>query len=581
MKSQQTKICVAVCTCILMACAAGGGSDSLTGPKLSSSFGSSGGLFSSSSSSSISASSTGGATSYGATADQGETDDPLVDGVTYTGDVYYIDCTGGNDANAGTSPAAAWQTLEQVRTKIMAGYWDTVPANANTSPPFHAPWTSAPSGSAFLFKRGCTFDGYLHIQPYVLNPLGGSGWYNDNITFGAYGSRIAARPEISYITPKAENSSGNVVASNGLSAHFKNLTLSDGGIGTTVMFLNYSKNFSIENCTIKNGANDGITADYTENLLIKNSIIQNNQTGGGRGGGLAAGGKNLQILNNSFLNNGRDQIGAHNAYLREMDHATIKGNYFSGGSNMGLVIHGTNNNLVITQNEVTGNSNGLSVSSGYYAGEVEVADQVEITENIIHDNGYRAGEQGYCMIHSAITNAIIANNICYNNRLGGMTLYDGPAKDIPSSNVQIFNNVFNEILWYALDIDGSNLDGINVRNNIFVNTAVNKPSLRVETGVPLAKLTINNNLYYTPNYAGGQIVSVFNTDITLSTFQNSYGFETSGYVGNPLFVNAAGGDYHLQNTSPAKHAGINTGAVTYDFDGTIRNVTTPSIGAFE
>lgn len=48
---------------------------------------------------------------------------------------------------------------------------------------------------------------------------------------------------------------------------------------------------------------------------------------------------------------------------------------------------------------------------------------------------------------------------------------------------------------------------------------------------------------------------------------------------DPQLVNVASGDYHLQMSSPAKHAGMDVG-VTDDYDGAMRG-SPPSIGAYE
>lgn len=78
----------------------------------------------------------------------------LVKPVTAT--TYYIDATGGNDLNSGTSTGAAWQTISKVNT------------------------TSFNPGDSVLFERGETW----------LEKLGmiSSGTSGNTITFGAYGS---------------------------------------------------------------------------------------------------------------------------------------------------------------------------------------------------------------------------------------------------------------------------------------------------------------------------------------------------------------------------------------------------------
>jgi len=51
---------------------------------------------------------------------------------------------------------------------------------------------------------------------------------------------------------------------------------------------------------------------------------------------------------------------------------------------------------------------------------------------------------------------------------------------------------------------------------------------------------------------------------------------------DPLYVNYAGQDYHLQSGSPAKDTGTATGAPTHDFNQVTRpQGTATDIGAYE
>ena len=68
---------------------------------------------------------------------------------------YYVDATGGSDANSGLSPSAAWKTIDKV--------------NASTFAP----------GDSILFKRGESFRGSL---------VPSSGSPSGYITYSAYGS---------------------------------------------------------------------------------------------------------------------------------------------------------------------------------------------------------------------------------------------------------------------------------------------------------------------------------------------------------------------------------------------------------
>lgn len=72
------------------------------------------------------------------------------------GVVYFVDATGGNDSNAGTSPAAAWRTLAKVSSQTLA------------------------PGDVVAFERGDTFTGSATIS--------GGGTSTNPVTVTAYGS---------------------------------------------------------------------------------------------------------------------------------------------------------------------------------------------------------------------------------------------------------------------------------------------------------------------------------------------------------------------------------------------------------
>ena len=73
------------------------------------------------------------------------------------------------------------------------------------------------------------------------------------------------------------------------------------------------------------------------------------------------------------------------------------------------------------------------------------------------------------------------------------------------------------------------------------------------------------------------------TAMTLSQFNAATGTDgdiiSNNFEGDPLFVDAANGDFHLREGSAAINAGINVG-LTKDYDGN-SIVGLPDIGAFE
>ena len=75
----------------------------------------------------------------------------------FAASTFYVDCSGGNDSNSGTSTSSAWRSVSR--------------ANA-------APMTP---GSRLLFKRGCTWSGTALLAKWT-------GTATSPITIGAYGS---------------------------------------------------------------------------------------------------------------------------------------------------------------------------------------------------------------------------------------------------------------------------------------------------------------------------------------------------------------------------------------------------------
>jgi hypothetical protein len=509
--------------------------------------------------------------SYGAAVDAGQTDDPLVDGVSYSGEVHYIDCLG-DDTKDGKTPLTAWRTTSQVNTKTNVGYWDTAAPNGNTNPKNHTPWVAAPSGSAFLFKRGCVFDGFInvHASNFTKTPVVSI----ENITFGAYGERSLARPKFRYST--LSNLYRGSLWNNGHIVHIKNLHFDGGGTSSsTGISLYKSSGSTVENSVIENIQNDGINADFSDNILVKNTTILNTNLNQGRGGGFTGSGNNLKILNSTFIDNGRDQIGAHDIYVRHLTNSVIDGNLLKGGSNLGIVIHGSSTNVSITNNDIYGNSNGIDVTGGY--AESETFDGILIANNKIHDNGYRTGEQGYGLLLRSMINSSIVNNIIYGNRLGGMVFQDGTAGDAMSKNVYIYNNTFSG--KDAFHLGGGNLSLVSIKNNIF-NTTDNTAAFTKRAEVPYSAFVSNNNLYFSNINSTTTVLSDGVKKYSVVSFASTTGQEKFSFYGDPLFLDSATYDFRLQTSSPAKNQGV-APKIIKDFDGVLRNATTPSLGAFE
>jgi len=460
----------------------------------------------------------GGAT--GAAKDQGETDDPRTDGVSYAGKVYYIS-ESGNDNNSGLSPDQAWKTLDKVATQIQVG----------------ATGNGAPSGSAFLFERGGTFEGHIHVNsPGV------------DYTFGAYGDRSEARPIILNDTPEAVY--GFTTSAGGKDFTIRNLHFIDNTdtIGGG-MSLNGTNGVSIINCEIEGFERDGITADLSSNLTIQNSIIYDSGTNGFAGGGV-----NTKILQSSFI----DSHGAHGAYLRGLTNTLIEDSLFVGSRNLGIVVHGVADGVTLRGNEFYGNMNGLSFSGSGRPNANEGFKNVLVEDNLIHDNGHGTAE-GLGMLLSSLQNAVFRNNVVYDNRMSAVAFGDGYVGDQQSANVQFQNN-----LLYGVIISGSRSQDVSFTNNIIMSDSSTDIALTKFGEFPNSELTLDYNLYFMPNKPGDKVIFYNNVLSSVSSLASQFGQEVNGINADPLFVDRAGHVFKLQPGSPAIDTGIVIPGLTDD-----------------
>ena len=122
----------------------------------------------------------------------------------------------------------------------------------------------------------------------------------------------------------------------------------------------------------------------------------------------------------------------------------------------------------------------------------------------------------------------------------------------------------------------------NVNNNILVNTRTGGTSLNYAIySVPTTLLTANYNDYYVSGTTLGHIAT---TDYAnLSAWKTGSLQDANSISVDPLFTspNTATPDLTLQVSSPAIAAGKPVTGITSDIIGTIRNVTNPTLGAYE
>ena len=173
------------------------------------------------------------------------------------------------------------------------------------------------------------------------------------------------------------------------------------------------------------------------------------------------------------------------------------------------------------------------------------------------------------------------------------------------SNTQIIDNVINPTTPGAsgLDLSGGNtttsppnrVSGVKIENDTIVDNQGNAslfdsyPNGPGAHGNQITDVTIRNSILYEPVgipifvSSGSMGVGVhLAPDVLTNSLISGPGWAgTNDNVnGDPLFVNASAGDFHLTAASPAINAGTTIGAPSLDLDG-VRRDAQPDIGAFE
>ena len=496
---------------------------------------------------------------------------------------YFVDATSGNDANSGTSPNKAWQTIAKISTftfsagdtvylkrgEVWRELWsvNTGGSNGNyvkyksygagaapkiTGCDLLAPWANH-AGNVYVADYVEAISTFLLLEDDVpltkvanIVAVDAAGkyfpdnpndkiycWCTDDADPDTHTMEIGAR----YDTVNCDDR--NYVAFDGL--HFHGAGGEYGrGFGAKPTW-NTPSNIVLNNCEISRCFYNGVQLTHIdawgpiENFRLTSCSIHDNQNTGIWiiGESAAARMTGLIIDSCSVYNNGLAANAAMGIFIDACANPRV----------LNCEIYDNNGSLDWSDNLLFGSSSdieviGNTIHGGNHTGiHVDVNSNGQIHRNIIYEcfwNGIWIEEHETAV--AGVTT--IYNNTCYHNRHG---LVFGPGATI------------------------FEVSGITIKNNIFAyNRRANVELNEDNVGPDYLNNTINYNCYQTdpspdPLYEGEFRAEAPRVNKTFAEWKTYTSWDANSLNEDPLLTDPANQDFTLQDGSPCINAGVDVG----------------------
>ncbi|MBL7773676.1 MAG: fibronectin type III domain-containing protein [Chitinophagaceae bacterium] len=440
-----------------------------------------------------------------------------------------------------------------------------------------------------------------------------------NITTGTTGSFTFIVQSFTAATNGTKNTNGNsiVTAFNKTGAGGTVTFIVDNGSSTTGT-LSTCQNNNFSNGTIT-GATTLTGISYTDGGTAPSRTVTGNTISNWTGGTSAINCMNFTYWNgtSSLSNNTVSSITSQGnitgitigATVNTATSVSINNNSISnlsstgtGGTVIGISCTNTSTLINIYSNSISGlSSTGASAVSGISIGG---ANTTNVYSNSICN---LEGSNASSTVNGVLVSSGSTVNV-YNNRIGDLRVPNANAAN-PLNGINItggttINVHFNTVLLSASSsgaifgssaVSASSTPTLTLRNNIFVNTSTpNSTGVTVAYRRSSATLTSygslsNNNLFYAGSPSASYLIFTdgTNNDQTLNNFKLRVSARDAASVSeNPNFLSTACGNSNFLkiNTTTATQiegAAVTIAGITDDFEGDIRNVSTPDIGADE
>ncbi|HTR68585.1 MAG TPA: right-handed parallel beta-helix repeat-containing protein, partial [Terriglobales bacterium] len=403
------------------------------------------------------------------------------------GNIFHV-ATTGNDANTGTSAAAAWKTIQHAANTVQAG--DTVYIHAGTynesvtigvsgsATAGPVTFQSAPGEQAIIDGTSLTpstsdVQGLINIVSRTYVTISGLEIQNFQT------SNANAVPAGIWITGSGSNiqilnnSVHNIVTTSEANGNAFGIAVYGSG-STALDQVTLSGN---EVFNLKTGESESVNVDgNVTNFVISHNLIHDNDNIAidaigfeGVGPSAVDFARNGEISDNTIYNiSAKNNAGEGNDY-------DANGIYVDGGSQIVIernVIHnvdigiemasehsGHNTTLVTARDNVVYNANAVGISIGGYANNVGGTDSCTIVNNTLFENDTKNTGSGEFQIQFHATNNVFKNNIVYSTSQG--LLIDNFTNSTPDPVVSDFNIFFSaggaasaDFMWVGGDHSG-------------------------------------------------------------------------------------------------------------------------------